>query len=157
MGRLKDEEFQKSRQANIKRAEDPGEYGKDKKNKIVDHKIESVDKIFKEFANLFGTRSLEHTDFNRNSNLNIGRNRFIESQGSFGKRGKGHDVGSKVSEDSEMLEIKREILEILRELEGKKSPRNYIEEYLEHKRELERKNKIQELISSLDEIINNEK
>lgn len=147
---LKDREFQKSRQANIKRAEGVSEWTQDKKNQET---AESVDKIFKEIASMFGTRSLEHHDYRSL----LDNNKNSASQGQFGKRGQGHRIDSKTFEDSEISDLKREILEILRELEGEKSTRNYLEEYLEHKREQERKKKIQDLIRSFDEIWNDEK
>ena len=165
---LKEEEFQKSRRSNIKRAQGGadmrGQHMKvsdqQKKEKLEEY-AKSADELLKDLSKIFEGRSLDLGKLNVNSRFGKTKNKLSRYQDQFGKRGQVNDNGEATDtddiDDSEMADLKREILELLIETEAKEYKRNYLEEYLENKRRLERKRKVQDLLRELDTEMRNKK
>ncbi|XP_053396532.1 PC3-like endoprotease variant B [Mercenaria mercenaria] len=152
--RLKEEEFQNSRRANLKRAQGTNTRGQDTKKKELDDYVGTADELLKDIAKIFDERSFKLDGYNSKSRFGNRKYRISKNRDQFGKRGHVNNNGKDIDEDSEMTEIKREILELLAELEGREYKRNYLEEYLEHKRKMERKRRLQYLLRGLDRELN---
>lgn len=153
--RLKDEEFIESRKFNMKRAQESEWRKEDMNSRDMDQYVQTADQLIAEFADLFNTGSSVSKGYKSNAHLKTRNYGYSKDKNQFGKRGQSE--GGVASEDSNISEIKREIIEILAELDGKKSSGNYLELYLQHKKELERKRRMHELIREIGDILNDKK
>lgn len=137
---LKQREFTNSRQVNLKRAQT---FESRKETENVYDFAKSADDVLSKIAHLFDSRELKH-NFNN-----------YKTSDQFGKRG---NIGNLKTKSSDSSDMRREILELLAEIEvEKQGQKNYIERYLQYKREQEKKSEIHQLIRDLDEILNDER
>ncbi|KAL4233860.1 hypothetical protein ACF0H5_008536 [Mactra antiquata] len=145
----KSDEFKRSRESVIKRAKDGHSRTESDEEREAKDYAASVDDILSQIGHIFDSRSF-------NNKLSSSNSRFNDKN-VFGKRGEHFDSIYEGKKDNSVSNSMEEILEILRELDNSKSSKDFIRSYYEHRREIERKRKIQALISEIEEFLKNEK